>query len=84
MSDLLEARKKLEAALQEFVIANYGEEYWLGDYVLSAVVLDMAGDPSKSTYMHHYRGPFHSIRGLTAEQVDFLTDLRQESEVGDV
>lgn len=75
-----EAKANLEAALQDYVIAQYGPDHWVGDYVLSAVVLDMSstGNPDKTHYIHDSRGAAHSVRGLTEEQADWLIDLRQE------
>ena len=77
MSD---ARKKFEDALQEYIVAEYGQDHWVGDYVLSAVVLDMTdhANPNASQYFHTGRGPFHSQRGLTEEQADWLVDLKEE------
>ena len=77
MSD---AKKKLEEALTEFIVAEYGEDHWLGDYVLSAVALDMTpgAHPDATHILHTGRGPYHSQRGLTEEQVDWLVDLKME------
>jgi hypothetical protein len=79
-NNIQESKKKLEEALQEFVVAQYGEEHWLGDYVFSAVVLDMndTGGPQRNHYLHDGRGAFHSMRGLTEEQADWLIDLKEE------
>lgn len=79
-NSIQETKKKFEAALQEFVVAQYGENYWLGDYVFSAVVLDMNvnGGPQANHYLHDGRGAFHSMRGLTEEQADWLIDMKAE------
>lgn len=75
-----EARKKFEKSLQEYIVAEYGPDHWLGDFVLSAVVLDMTegAQPDSSHYLHTGKGPYHSQRGLTEEQVDWLVDLKME------
>ena len=80
-----EAKKKFEDALQEYIVSEYGEDHWVGDYVLSAVVLDMTAgaNPNASQYFHTGRGPYHSQRGLTAEQDDWLTDLKMEERADD-
>jgi len=84
-NDIQEAKKNLEQALQRFVVAQYGPSHWLGDYVLSACVLDMSGDGGAQTnhYMHDGRGAFHSMRGLTEEQADWLIELKEEERADD-
>lgn len=80
MSERQAAKKKLEAAMQEFVETEYGKDFWLGDYVFSIQVLDMTegGHRGANHYLHDGRGPFHSMRGLTEEQADWLIDLKDE------
>lgn len=80
-TDIQAAKKNLEDALQAYVVANYGPDHWLGDYVFSAVVIDMSlesNGPRQTMYLHDGRGPFHSMRGLTEEQADYLIDLKEE------
>lgn len=83
--DILEAKAKLESALTDFIVAQYGPEHWLGDYVLSAVVLDMSktSDTRQNLYLHDGRGPFHSMRGLTEEQADWLIEMKEEESRAD-
>lgn len=84
--DIHEAKKKFEAALQDLVLANYGPDHWLGDYVFSCVVVDMSvgtDGPQANLYMHDGRGAFHSMRGLTEEQADYLIDLKEEEKADD-
>lgn len=83
---IVTAKRNLEAALQEFVIAHYGPDHWLGDYVFSAVVVDMSvssNGPKANHYLHDGRGPFHSMRGLTEEQADWLIELKEEERADD-
>lgn len=84
-NDIQSAKKNLEEALQRFVVAQYGPTHWLGDYVLSAVVLDMSGNGGAQTnhYLHDGRGAFHSMRGLTEEQADWLIELKEEERADD-
>jgi hypothetical protein len=79
--DIQEAKAKLESALTDFIVAQYGPEHWLGDYVVSAVVLDMSknSDMRHNLYLHDGRGAFHSMRGLTEEQADWLIELKEEA-----
>lgn len=79
-NDIERTKANLEAAMQAYIVAQYGPDHWLGDYVLSAVVLDMSsgGGPDTTHYFHDSRGPSHSIRGLTIEQDEWLVDLRIE------
>lgn len=77
------AKKNLENALQQFVEAQYGPGHWLGDYVFSACVLDMNGGPQQNLYLHDGRGAFHSMRGLTEEQADWLIELKEEERADD-
>jgi len=84
--DIHEAKKKLENALQEFITANYGPNHWLGDYVFSAAVVDMGvvdQGAQANLYLHDGRGAFHSMRGLTEEQADWLIDLKEEERADD-
>jgi hypothetical protein len=82
-NNIQEAKKNLETALQEFVIAQYGDGHWLGDYVLSACVLDMNNGPQNNHYLHDGRGAFHSMRGLTEEQADWLIEMKEEERADD-
>jgi len=77
------AKKNLEEALQRFVNAQYGPGHWLGDYVLSACVLDMNAGPQNNHYLHDGRGAFHSMRGLTEEQADWLIEMKEEERADD-
>lgn len=82
----VEAKKKMEEAMQEYVFAEYGDRnHLLGDYVLSAVVLDFGetGSNQRNHYLHLGRGAFHSMRGLTEEQADWLIDLKEEEKADD-
>lgn len=83
--NIQDAKKKLESALTEFIIAQYGPEHWLGDYVVSACVLDMSpsGSNRQNLYLHDGRGAFHSMRGLTEEQADWLIELKEEERADD-
>jgi hypothetical protein len=84
--DIQSAKKNLEAALQAFVTANYGPDHWLGDYIFSAVVVDMSVSsigPQANKYLHDGRGAFHSMRGLTEEQADYLIELKEEERADD-
>jgi hypothetical protein len=86
INDIQAAKKKLENALQEFITANYGPDHWLGDYVFSAAVVDMNvvdRGASANLYLHDGRGAFHSMRGLTEEQADWLIDLKEEEKADD-
>lgn len=86
MSDIQSAKQKLEQALQDFVIAQYGENHWLGDYVFSANVIDMTvvdQGAAQNLYIHDGRGAFHSMRGLTEEQADWLIELKEEEKADD-
>lgn len=85
-NDIQDTRKKLEDALQAYVTAQYGSDHWLGDYVLSAVVIDMSVEsngPRANNYLHDGRGAFHSMRGLTEEQADWLIELKDEERADD-
>ncbi len=81
MSDL-EARRKFEAALQEYVEHEYGPDHWLGDYIVAAAVSDMTEGavPNATLYLHFDRGPFHARRGLVAEHEEKLLDEKLEEE----
>lgn len=78
--DIREAKDNLENALNDFAVASYGPGHWLGDYVFSAHVLDMREgvDTRNNHYLHDGRGVYHSMRGLTEEQADWLIDMKQE------
>lgn len=78
--NIQESKKKLEEALQDFIVAQYGEDHFLGDYVFSVQVLDMTEgvNTKRALYMHDGRGQFHSLRGLTEEQADYLIELKEE------
>ncbi len=78
-----QAKENLEKAIGEYVAETAGKDHWAGDYVLSVVVLDMNGIPEKSEYIHTGRGPFHSMRGLTEEQADWLVELKMEEREDD-
>lgn len=78
MSNIQESKAKLEAAMQEFVTANYGEGFWMQDYIFSVQVVDMSVDTPRHMYLHDGRGAFHSLRGLTEEQADYLIELKEE------
>lgn len=80
MSERIEARRKFENALQEYITSEYGEDHWASDFVLSVVVLDMTegAHPGATHYFHTGKGPYHAQRGLTQEQDDWLTDLKME------
>lgn len=80
-----EARKKFEDALAEYIVAEYGPDHWLGDYVMSVAVIDMTDNahPGASHYFHTGKGPYHSQRGLTEEQSDWLIDLKMEERQDD-
>jgi len=79
MGDILASREKLEAQIQEFVTANFGDGHYMCDYVISVSVVDMSIEGMQQTkYLHDGKGPFHSMRGLTEEQADWLIDLRTE------
>jgi hypothetical protein len=83
---IVTAKKKFEDALQELIVANYGPDHWLGDYIFSAVVIDMSVEgngPRQNNYLHDGRGAFHSMRGLTEEQADYLIDLKEEEKADD-
>lgn len=82
MSD---AKKKLEDALTEFIVSEYGPDHWLGDYVMSVVVMDMSptAQPDATHILHTGRGPHHSQRGLTTEQEEWLIDLKMEEREND-
>lgn len=82
-NDIQEAKKNLESALQAFIVTQYGAGHWLGDYVLSAHVLDMNGGPQNNLYLHDGRGAFHSMRGLTEEQADWLIEMKEEERADD-
>lgn len=85
-NDMQTAKKNLEKALQEFVTANYGPDHWLGDYIFSAVVVNMqvGGDGvEQNLYLHDGRGAFHSRRGLSEEHADYLIDLKEEEKADD-
>lgn len=84
-NNIQECKKNLEAALQAYVVSQYGDDHWLGDYVLSAVVVDMGveGGPQRNHYLHDGRGAFHSMRGLTEEQADWLIELKEEERADD-
>lgn len=79
-SKMSEAKKKLEDALTEYIVAEYGPDHWLGDYVMSVVVLDMTPGayPEATNILHTGKGPYHAQRGLTEEQSDWLIDLKME------
>lgn len=83
MSNIQEAKAKLEAALQEFVVANYDDNHYLGDFVVSCSVIDMAGNPQQHKYLHSGRGAFHSLRGLVKESADYLIELKEEEKLDD-
>lgn len=78
--NIQESKKNLENALQDYIIAQYGEDHFLGDYIFSVQVLDMSEgvNTKQALYMHDGRGQFHSLRGLTAEQDDYLNELKEE------
>ena len=79
MGDIRTAKDNLEKAMQEFVTANYGEGHWMADYVFSMNVIDMSVDGlQRNLYLHDGRGAFHSMRGLTEEQADWLIDLKEQ------
>jgi hypothetical protein len=81
MGDILATREQLEAKIQEFVTANFGEGHYMCDYVLSVSVVDMSVEGlQKTKYLHDGKGAFHSMRGLTEEQQDWLMDLREEED----
>lgn len=73
-----EARKKLESAIQEYVRAQYDDQHYLGDWVMSCVVINLNGSEKEHHYMHDGNGAFHSMRGLTEEQADWLIELKEE------
>lgn len=77
---MTDARKKFEDALQEYITAEYGEDHWVGDFVMSVVVMDMTptANPGATLIYHTGKGPYHSQRGLTEEQSDWLIDLKME------
>jgi hypothetical protein len=79
MSDIQTAKQNLENALQEFVSANYGPGHWMQDYIFSVQVVDMTVEGlTQHMYLHDGRGAYHSLRGLTEEQSDYLIDLKME------
>jgi hypothetical protein len=79
MGDILSKREELEAKIQEFVTANFGDGHYMCDYVISVSVVDMSVEGLQQTkYLHDGKGAFHAMRGLTAEQEDWLFDLRSE------
>lgn len=79
MGDIQTAKENLEKAMQEFVTANYGPDHWMQDYIFSVQVVDMSIDGvQQNHYLHDGRGPYHSLRGLTEEQSDYLIDLKME------
>lgn len=82
---MTEARKKFEDALQEYIVSEYGEDHWLGDFVMSVVVLDMTSgaNPNATQIFHTGKGPYHAQRGLTEEQSDWLIDLKMEEREND-
>lgn len=78
--DRIEARRKLEEALTEYINVEYGPDQWLGDYVISASFHDMGANalPDATQLLHLGRGPYHSQRGLVDEAGDWLVDLKLE------
>lgn len=80
-NDIQRTKKNLEAAMQAFIVAQYGPDHWLGDYVISACVIDMTvntSGPQRNLYLHDGRGPFHSMRGLVEESADWLIEMKEE------
>lgn len=74
-----EAKANLEKAMQDFVTTQYGQDHWMQDYIFSVQVVDMSIDGvQQNHYLHDGRGPYHSLRGLTEEQSDYLIDLKME------
>lgn len=78
MTSQQKAKKKLELALQEYVRAQYDDHHFLGDWVLSCVVVNLKGSEKENNYLHDGSGAFHSMRGLTEEQADWLIELKEE------
>ena len=80
MADRLAARKALEEALGAYIVAEYGADHWLGDYVIAASVLDMnpGAVPEATQLLHLGSGAYHSQRGLVEEASDWLIDLKLE------
>lgn len=75
-----EAKEKLEQAIQDFIIADFGEDHYMGDYIVVAHVVPMAtGIPIQHNfYLHDGRGAPHSLSGLVNEAEDWVYDLKTE------
>jgi len=75
---IVQAKRNFEVALQNLIAAHYNENHWLGDYIVSASVVNMNGPVEETHYLHDGKGAFHSQRGLVEEHADWLIELKAE------
>lgn len=79
MTERLEAKAKLETAIQEYVQAVAGGEFVVRtDYVLSVAAVDMSAPSNATFYYHETSGPMHSLAGLTFMAKEEIKMLNRE------
>jgi len=82
MTDLPEARKKLEDALQEYVDVVGGDGAVATDFLVSVAVRNIHLPVNAVQYFHVNSGPLHALAGLKWMQEENLKGLnREEAEI---
>lgn len=79
MSQRLEAKAKLEEAIQDYVQAVHGSEGVVRtDYILSVAAIDLHAPVNATFYYHEESGPIHSLAGLAFMRDEEIKMLNRE------
>lgn len=79
MTERLEAKAKLEIAIQEYVQAVSGADFVVRtDYTLSVAAVDMSAPSNATYYYHEHSGPMHAQAGLNFMAQEELKMLNRE------